>query len=110
MAVFSKPTKNVSEISDKLSAIHVIDKSVCCCGNEDWFGIGFFNPMKLSFDRLFALSKVNTSDLLKLGNPWTAESFLIYYMQLLNIDVVSDINSIFGCLVKPTYRVNPSEP
>lgn len=78
----------------------------CCCGNEDWFGIGRTIDMSLYFDRFLYVQETDwyTGD-----EVWTAESYLATFLSMhMNATLVPD-ERVQCCLVKPKNRVSPGE-
>ena len=87
--------------------IKIVHDDTCCCGNQDWFGIGHFSAMNIYLNRIIALHSISKSYLTK--NHWTAENFLIEYLQTnFGISLIQD-KQMVACVVKPTYRSFPSE-
>jgi hypothetical protein len=91
-----------------VSSIRFANQDLCCCGNEDSFGVGEFLPMTLYFNRIIGLHHVSAGYLQ--ANAWTAESFLIEYMQTNFGVAVQEDKSVVACVVKPLYRVHNSDP
>jgi hypothetical protein len=110
MGVFAPlPTSNIATFLNDRLVIRVVDRALCCCGNEDWFGIGHFEAMMPYLERIYQLQDIMYEHLKDLGWSWTAESFLVDYMQKhFNVQIKGDL-PIAGCIVKPTNRVNPSD-
>ena len=108
MAVFAPLTSNINTFLDDRLVIHGVDKTVCCCGNEDWFGIGHFVVMMPYLERLYSLQDSMQEYLSQ--NSWTAEDSMVEYMrQDFGVQVKVDL-PLQGCLVKPRSRQNPSDP
>ena len=75
--------------------------SACCCGNEDWFGIGAVDIMDRYFDRISTLFQ--TFDAHWRDDVWSAESFLISFLERHNAKLSME-SRIVACVVKPTNR------
>lgn len=78
----------------------------CCCGNEDWFGLGTVDVMDHYFSRISLLFL--TFDAHWRQNVWTAESFLVSFLDRHNAKLVSS-SQIFACVVKPKNRTEVSQ-
>ena len=73
----------------------------CCCGNEDWFGVGTADIMDHYFDRISTLFQpfdANWRD-----NVWSAEAFLIDFLERYNANMLME-SRILACVVKPLNR------
>ena len=93
---------------DEPSVVKFIDPGPCCCGNEDTFGIGHYQAMALYFNRIISVHEVSKRPLMR--GTWTSESMLMEYLKdNFGISLVPD-SRIVGCLVKPTYRSQVSDP
>jgi len=82
----------------------------CCCGNEDWFGIGRMQEMEPYMDRVDALpayhlSGFNVSD-------WIAEKFLTDYLErrVRGTQLRLDNPQLQVCVHKPKSRTRVGEP
>ena len=109
MAVFHRVLTPIGDIITS-NNILVVNPKICCCGNEDWFGMGTFDTMMLYLDRILVMqNKTVTSACFP--QSWSAEMFLVCYMkQFQNIEINFETLQMDGCLVKPTYRNYPSTP
>lgn len=98
-----------ANIGDRSSKIFHAHKGTCCCGNEDWFGIGRTDEMDKYLDRLLYLPH---QDLLgwKLHPRWTAEQYLDTFLRLYANSQLIDEPKIQACLVKPLDRRTHGDP
>lgn len=85
------------------SKIFVADKNLCCCGNEDWFGVGHAHIMDRYLDRILYLP-FHALDNWKLGSWWGAETYLLNFLQTYGPVELVDDPSIKACIVKPLDR------
>ena len=105
-----RPMAGIQQLvrADEPSLIKMVAHSVCCCGNEDTFGLGHFDTMQLYFNRLIALHHESVAYLSALPS-WSAETLLTEYLkQTYGVRIVGE-ESIIGCLVKPRSRTHPSQ-
>lgn len=77
---------------------------VCCCGNEDRFGIGRAEWMERYFDRFLYLQQTDWG----YTKSFNAEGFLETILQLNGIKLKQHAE-IKMCTVKPTYRTQRSQ-
>jgi hypothetical protein len=106
-----RPMPSIHQLvrADEPTLIKMIAHSVCCCGNEDTFGVGHFHTMQLYFNRIIALHLQESVALLSALPVWTAENFLTEYLQqTYGVRIVGEA-SIIGCIVKPHSRAHPSQ-
>jgi hypothetical protein len=100
---------NFESTGDGASKVFHAHKGTCCCGNEDWFGIGHTEEMDKYLDRLLYLPH---RDLwgwnLKPG--WTAEQYLETFLHLYASSQLIDEPKIQACLVKPLNRRQHGDP
>ncbi|CAF1583171.1 unnamed protein product [Didymodactylos carnosus] len=82
------------------------NKRACCCGNEDWFGIGTIDLMDTYFDRIDSILSY------KLINPsWTAEDYISYHLKVNGSAALNvDYEHLRVCIHKPLDRRNPGDP
>ena len=102
---FFQPMPHIGAMLPKNNAqtIKFVDKSHCCCGNEDTFGIGHFDAMMIYFNRIDAL-RTDFTKFLENQSPWTAEFFLVEYMRQVHGLELTPEAALVGCLVKPLHR------
>lgn len=81
------------------------NKTGCCCGNEDWFGVAPMQLMKTYFERFLYLQQVKWD----YPNRWNAELFLKKHLESHGI-ALKEHPDIHACLVKPKYRSKSSQP
>ncbi|CAF2249261.1 unnamed protein product [Rotaria magnacalcarata] len=80
-------------------------KTECCCGNEDWFGVGTKETMDAYFDRINVLEQFNSS------SAWTAETFAMYALnKTVQAQLISNNPMIQVCISKPPDRKYVGEP
>lgn len=80
----------------------------CCCGNEDWFGVGRTEVMDLYFDRYLHI-QATYNEWVNDSQVWAAEHFVeLFIKNRLNASLEFH-PEIFACVVKPTNRVSPSQ-
>jgi hypothetical protein len=93
---------------DEQNVVKIVHKDYCCCGNEDWFGVGHFTAMQTYLQRISALYLLPKNFFTE--EVWTAEMFLEKYLKTIyNITLVEE-KALIGCIVKPTSRHSPSDP
>ena len=119
MAMY-EPMAPISSLLSQRNVIKHVDSSVCPGGEKDWFGVGYYDAMIPYLQRYLALQTVgdelNLSFTSRLNftrvsrkTVWTAEVFLVRYMQAyFNVTLVGDTR-IPGCLVRPLSRRSPSD-
>ena len=108
MGVFAPLTANIATFLDDRLVIHGVDKGLCCCGNEDWFGIGHFGVMMPYLERMYSLQDSMAEYLSQ--HTWCAEDSMVWYMQQhFGVEVKTDL-PLAGCLVKPRSRRHASDP
>lgn len=108
MAVMG-PIPSISSIlnSHEQDIIKIVHKENCCCGNEDWFGVGHFTAMQIYLQRISALYSLSR-EFLRAGS-WKAESFLVHYLKTnYNITLMQE-KEVLGCIVKPNTRQSASD-
>jgi len=84
-------------------------KATCCCGNEDWFGIGHTEVMDKYLDRLLYLPYRDLQGW-GLQPGWTAEQYLEAFLRLYACAQLTDEPKIQACIVKPSDRRQPGDP
>ena len=95
------PLANLSFVTSQGNrTLYTGSKQYCCCGNEDWFGIGRMSYMSRYFDRYDAL--IGSYAACQLGMEWTAEDFLVDYMREYadGTTVTTDDPRIHACVHK----------
>lgn len=76
---------------------------MCCCGNEDWFGIGPAEVMDIYMNR-FLYMPLRTYQGWHLGKRWTSEQFLEQFVKLYAGAEIYGEEQIKACLIKPKDR------
>uniref|UniRef100_A0A7S3ANM9 Uncharacterized protein n=1 Tax=Haptolina ericina TaxID=156174 RepID=A0A7S3ANM9_9EUKA len=97
--------------------VYIANMHACCCGNEDWFGIGTFDVMQWYFSRYDAAqrdasvlpykerSDRSSKDMLRPENEtWTSEDFLASYLNQTSGAQLVQSQNIRACVVKPADR------
>ena len=92
----------------------VMDKRVCCCGNEDWFGFGERDVMGHYLRRFLHLQQLpfaghynppgDTTRNLPAGK-WDAEGFLLQHMAEVNA-VPAESAAVANCLLRKADHSN----
>lgn len=71
------------------------DKKSCCCGNEDWFGIGRTEYMQAYFDRVLLLS----TDIYDLEQRWIAEGYARHVLRIKDSAFLTEEESLKICVM-----------
>ena len=117
MAMY-EPMAPISSLLSQRNVIKHVDFFVCAGGEQDWFGVGYYDSMIPYLQRYLALQTVGNELNLSFFDPidntskrvWTAELFLVRYMKTyFNVTLEGD-KRIPGCLVRPLSRRSPSDP
>jgi hypothetical protein len=85
----------------------IMNKSVCCCGNEDWFGIGHRDVMEHYMQRFLYLQQMPQPRLQE--RVWAPESFLMNHMEIRNATLVEDSKFSICILRTARYRTGSKE-
>jgi hypothetical protein len=94
---------------DGASKVFHAHKDACCCGNEDWFGIGHTEVMDKYLDRLLYLPHRDLEGW-NLHSGWSAEEYLQTFLHhYANSKLVNEPN-IQACIVKPSDRRRHGDP
>jgi hypothetical protein len=96
-------------LNNDTAMIKYVAPAHCCCGNEDAFGVGYFDTMMLYFNRIDAL-RTSFQNFLASQSHWTSELFLLEYMKRVHNVTLAPESGIVGCLVKPLHRTQYSQP
>lgn len=96
-------------LNNDTAMIKYVAPAHCCCGNEDAFGVGYFDTMMLYFNRIDAL-RTSFQNFLASQSHWTSELFLLEYMKRVHNVTLEPESGIVGCLVKPLHRTQYSQP
>ena len=110
MAVLA-PMPPILELVTENGVTKYVDESICCCGNEDWFGIGTSAAMLPYLERFLTFQTLGHTVLptpgrfedgsLHAERPWPAEIFLERYMKpFFNVSIEPD-SRLAGCFIKP---------
>ncbi|CAF1040508.1 unnamed protein product [Adineta steineri] len=109
-SIFFEPFPNITSIrfvdeTTKQPRIVYATKKKCCCGNEDWFGVGTIETMDAYFDR------INLLHTYKNRNIWSAEVFAIDVLtETLKAQLLDNDPRIQVCIYKPKDRRYTGEP
>ena len=101
------PSFNTLNFGNSFAPRVLVASMACCCGNEDWFGVGQTEVMDTYFDRYLHIEATQFE--WYEGIPWTAESFLAQYLKKQRKAVVESQPDIFACVVKPRDRAAASD-
>jgi hypothetical protein len=85
----------------------IADPDACCCGHEDWFGIGPFPVMDQYLERFASLQALRNPVLV---NGWSAEQFLADHILKKSNAMLVPEPKLPVCIVKPTRRRDSGEP
>ena len=81
------------------------NKAKCCCGNEDWFGVGSIETMDAYFDRIRILDKFSSAA------AWSAETFAAHALKVTaNAQLIGNNPMVQACIFKPSDRRWPGDP
>ena len=82
------------------------DKRKCCCGNEDWFGVGRIETMDAYFDR------INTLQAFRSTASWSAEDYAHVRVECKCPCANSLVNDprVQVCIYKPPDRKAAGDP
>jgi hypothetical protein len=81
------------------------DMRKCCCGNEDWFGVGRIETMDAYFDR------INTLHAFQSTARWSAEDDLKYALNAsANAQLTDNDPKVQVCIYKPPDRKVVGDP
>ena len=81
------------------------DKRKCCCGNEDWFGVGRIETMDAYFDR------INTLQAFRSTASWSAEDYATYALNAsAHAQLTGNDPRVQVCIYKPPDRKAAGEP
>ena len=100
---------NFASEGDGASNVFHAHKRTCCCGNEDWFGIGHTEVMDKYLDRLLYLPYRDLRGW-NLQPIWNAEQYLDTFLHLEASSQLIDEPKIQACIVKPLDRRQPGDP
>ena len=82
---------------------------LCCCGNQDWFGIGTSEVMNYYFDRILMLFQTFDRRWQEGLKVWTAEAFLEQILKSQQNATLVPEDRIVACIIKPISRKGGSE-
>jgi hypothetical protein len=88
--------------------IFFANNTKCCCGNDDWFGIGEAWVMQQYMDRFLHLQTFWHPPLL---GGWAAETYLRYFLHVFaNGTQLLTHPDIAACIGKPKTRMSAGDP
>ena len=103
------PSLATLDFGTKTTPRVLIASKSCCCGNEDWFGVGQTEAMNRYFDRYLYLQAAEHDWHEDFGFGWTAEHFAQVFLSKQLNATLTHHPDIFTCVVKPIDRSVGSE-
>ena len=86
-------------------SVYHVSPSVCCCGHQDFFGIGTFTSMQIYMSRY---TEMQTNPASYPHRHWNGEQYLKHTLALANTTLAAD-ERLNGCFVKPADRTFDGE-